>query len=426
MPRLTPEQVLALAPDAAAAATAREMASASKWRSEGTDEVAIWGEALGSGKNPYQTAVDLGELAYKCSCPSRKIPCKHALGLLLRHAQSEVGLSPQPTWVEEWLEQRSARATRQVERASGATPDPEAAEKRVEKRWNNILAGLEECQAFLSDIAGQGLLTAQSSRSWDQMAARMVDAQAPGVAARLRLIGARIGVGDRWGKAAAGQLGSIALLIQGAKRVETLAPGLQSDVRTALGIPIRTENLPDEAVADVWDVVGQILEVEDRLTICRSWLKGRESGKWAMHLAFSAAGQPFGFRPIPGSALVAEVQFFPSSWPMRVHLKTADLVPFQPTLGESWQEALARSCEVWALSPWVDQVPVHLKGAHISRNDKTWFAVDANGEAIALRSFDPWHLLACSGNHASDIHGEWDGLAFRILASWGDWGYLAL
>nr|WP_279163542.1 SWIM zinc finger family protein [Rhodococcus erythropolis] len=34
--------------------------------------------------------VDLRGPAYKCSCPSRKFPCKHALGLLVEWSEGRV------------------------------------------------------------------------------------------------------------------------------------------------------------------------------------------------------------------------------------------------------------------------------------------------------------------------------------------------
>ncbi|MFC6750247.1 SWIM zinc finger family protein [Deinococcus aquaticus] len=46
----------------------------------------LWGECQGSGQTPYLTGVDLSGPAFRCSCPSRKFPCKHALALLLLHA----------------------------------------------------------------------------------------------------------------------------------------------------------------------------------------------------------------------------------------------------------------------------------------------------------------------------------------------------
>ncbi len=71
----------------------------------------LWGLCAGSGKNPYQTIVDLSGPAYKCSCPSRKFPCKHALGLLLNWANGSVPEESAPAdFARAWLDDRRARA----------------------------------------------------------------------------------------------------------------------------------------------------------------------------------------------------------------------------------------------------------------------------------------------------------------------------
>ena len=77
------EQILALAPDASAAKAGNALAQKSKWLRLGFDSRAVWGECQGSGKEPYRTKIDLREPAFACSCPSRKFPCKHGLGLFL-------------------------------------------------------------------------------------------------------------------------------------------------------------------------------------------------------------------------------------------------------------------------------------------------------------------------------------------------------
>ncbi|MRT44910.1 SWIM zinc finger family protein, partial [Xylella fastidiosa subsp. multiplex] len=85
--RWSADQVLALAPDAASRKAGSKLGAAGPWSEAGSsDEGAVWGLCKGSGSKPYQTVVDLADAAgpaYKCSCPSRKFPCKHALGLLL-------------------------------------------------------------------------------------------------------------------------------------------------------------------------------------------------------------------------------------------------------------------------------------------------------------------------------------------------------
>ena len=76
------EQVTALAPDAQVSKAGLKLAAPGTWSRPGTDGTLLWGAARGSGKNPYKVCVDLTGPAFTCSCPSRKIPCKHTIGLL--------------------------------------------------------------------------------------------------------------------------------------------------------------------------------------------------------------------------------------------------------------------------------------------------------------------------------------------------------
>src|SRR5215212_834263 len=79
---LTAEQIRTLAPDASAARSGQALGSPRRWIGAGRSDAAAWGLCQGSGSTPYQVTVDLAGPAYRCSCPSRRIPCKHALGLL--------------------------------------------------------------------------------------------------------------------------------------------------------------------------------------------------------------------------------------------------------------------------------------------------------------------------------------------------------
>src|SRR5689334_19615585 len=108
----TPDRVLSLAPDSASASAGQGLASAKKWTSLGRSERAVWGLCQGSGKDPYQARIDLSEPAFKCSCPSRKFPCKHGIGLLLLFAKDEKSFQAvaEPAWVADWLAGRSDRA----------------------------------------------------------------------------------------------------------------------------------------------------------------------------------------------------------------------------------------------------------------------------------------------------------------------------
>ena len=88
--RWSREQVIAAAPDASSVSAAQKLARPGPWSQAGANDLLVWGQCQGSGKNPYQVSVDLAEPAYRCSCPSRKFPCKHALALLLLWADGHV------------------------------------------------------------------------------------------------------------------------------------------------------------------------------------------------------------------------------------------------------------------------------------------------------------------------------------------------
>ncbi|MET7305026.1 SWIM zinc finger family protein, partial [Embleya sp. NPDC005575] len=104
--RWTAEQVLALAPDAASRKAGSRLAVPRPWSAAGAAEFAggagaVWGVCAGSGVTPYRTVVDLTGPASQCSCPSRKFPCKHVLGLLLLWAADPVAVHMQPVVAQE-------------------------------------------------------------------------------------------------------------------------------------------------------------------------------------------------------------------------------------------------------------------------------------------------------------------------------------
>src|SRR5450756_392380 len=80
--RWRPERVTALAPGSASAVAGRRLAIPTP-RSDVSEALTLlWRACQGSGSTPYSVVVDVSEPSYRCSCPSRKFPCKHVLALL--------------------------------------------------------------------------------------------------------------------------------------------------------------------------------------------------------------------------------------------------------------------------------------------------------------------------------------------------------
>src|SRR5262249_23603062 len=157
-------------------------------------------------------------------------------------------------------------------------------------------------------------LELQPASFWEKQAARLVDAQAPGLAARVRRLAAIPGSSPRWPELLLAALGRLALLTEAFRRLDTLEPALQAHVRGLVGWTLKEEEVVShgDLLRDTWLVIGQWIEEEDRGRAQRTWLLGRRSGRGALLLQFSYAGAPFPPAPFPGTALDATLSFWPS------------------------------------------------------------------------------------------------------------------
>jgi len=240
---LTSEQVLALAPDASSASAGKKLGNTRTWQNPGQNSSALWGECQGSAL--YQVKVDLSTLTTQCSCPSRKFPCKHSLGLLLLAVQDSsslpIAIEP-PAWVAAWLAKRQGVSTRKQsneDQPSGESTQRSHAShlKRTEKRVALVSKGLDSLDLWLNDLVRNGLASVQTQPAsfWESKAAQMVDAQAPGIAARLRLISGIPSASRDWPAKLLEQLGRLALLTHAYRRIDQLQAPLQEDVRQLIG-----------------------------------------------------------------------------------------------------------------------------------------------------------------------------------------------
>ncbi len=439
MSRWSAEQVLALAPDSASATAGRKLATARGWPMLGSDERAVWGLAQGSGKNPYQVAVDPGGPAYKCSCPSRKIPCKHALGLLLLWSAGEIKPSAPPPFAEEWLAARAERAEKAVERSaerSAKEVDPEARAKRQAQREDRISAGVEELDRWLHDLVRQGLAAAQSRpmRFWDDAAARLVDAQAPALGGRVRALGsaAHSGRAD-WPARLLSQIARLHLAVSAWPRAQEMPVALRATLRDVLGWPLQSEEVrrDGEQVEDAWVVLGVRTIEQERLRVRRTWLRGERSGRAALIAQFTPPGGSFDGEYAGGSVLEGALAYYPAAAALRA-LPVSELVRRatdtpSPLGGQDLDAALGEWSRALAADPWLERWPVALRAVAPVRSDGRWWLRDEDGAMAPLADGAPWRLVALAGGAPLQVSGEWDGRALHPLAAFtGDDRVVAL
>lgn len=464
---ITVDAVIGMAPDDASVRAARGLVAPGKWPALGFDDAAVWGACQGSGSKPYQVRIDLSAPTgpvCSCSCPSRKIPCKHALALLLLRVQHPTAFSAteRPEWVEEWLQARRQRAAGQEEkkerRKEQARANPAAAARREAARLARVRDGLDELERWMCDQTQHGFSSLSGQHGvWDKLAARMVDAQAPGMAARLRALN---GIAERnpdWPAALLGHLGTIQLLIDAFRHMDDLSPSEQADVRAALGLapdrsaqdgaaPTGTE--PD-LVEDVWLTLGVTYAEEDRLWRRRVWLRGQTCGRLALLLDFSHGGRQFETVFSPGDRVRMTLDFYPGSAPLRARVLAegraetaeppqsaksgasgADGAPgmkdgqgtgaekaILPSL--TLDDALMDMARVLAANPWRLPLPLVFNGARICRRGEVWLLL-ADGDRVLpldIADAEAWEILARSGGHPFLVCGEWDGVRLRIAGA---------
>lgn len=431
----TTEQILKLAPDAASAKAAQGLLNLRKWSGLGADERAAWGLCQGSGAKPYQSQIDLAEPAFKCSCPSRKFPCKHGLALFLLLAEERASFTQtqQPEWVATWITSRSQRAERKQEKEAAAQA-PKTAEQQLEaearaakteaRRLERVKDGVEDLKIWLEDLVRTGLasMSGKEPSFWENQAARLVDAQAPGLARLVRKLAMVPATGAGWQDRLLNSMSQLYLLLDAFQRIESLPSPVQEDIRSLLGWTEDQGALKDQdGIKDEWIVLGQRTILEDRLQVQRCWLHGSNSQRDALVLTFAYGNQAPYSGLMPGTRFSGELVFFPGEVGLRAlvkaraeHTASMDSLPGRTIQGalELWSTTLARH-------PWLELYPLTLAAATPSHHAGRWMLSDAAGKSLPL---DPafsqlWQTIALSGGNPIEVFGEWDGERFIPLSA---------
>jgi hypothetical protein len=446
MSPLTSEQVKAIAPDSASLKAGQGLADARKWQSLGANEAALWGECKGSAAEPYKVRVDLVNPGYACTCPSRKFPCKHAIGLMLLSAASPGKLTQAavPQWVADWLEKRASRTVQETKKkepvADEASRQKEAA-RRAARREKLAESGLDSLDRWLRDLVRNGLASVPSfpESFWGEQSARLVDAQLPGAARLVRELAALPMSGEEWAERFLLALVRLHLLTQAYRRMDALPPGTQADVRALLGWTVHQEELvaSSEGIVDDWLVVSQLVE-EDQSSGMRTqtnWLWGAETRRAALVLNFAHRTQPLDMSLAPGSSLHGELVYYPGAYPLRAVFKRCELLErlFAPAGYPCLRDFFAAYSNALAKNPWLDAFPAVLQRVVPRVVNGTLIFQDTGSLALpAPRRFPrqwellAWEMLALSGGVPVDLFGTWNGFFFLPLAVWAEGRYIQI
>lgn len=432
---LSEEQIFALAPDESSKKSGKDLANPSKWVSRSVNEIALWGECQGSGSKPYQTQIDLTNIAFKCSCPSRKFPCKHGLGLLLLYAKNKDGfttVAEPPAWVTDWLGKRSEKQEKQA--AAKDKPVDEAAQaKRQQARQQKVEDGIEELSKWIKDIIRNGIIhiPEKDSSYFENVARRMVDAQAPGLANMVRSLGETNFFREGWQTAFTDQLVKIYLVLTGYRNKDLLNETLREDIKTLIGFTQSQEELKSQTgIDDVWLVLARQSEEQDAVTTEKYWLFGTQTKKYALVLQFIVRGQGMQYSLTPGMFTRAELVFFPSASPLRAIIKqqSASTVNERFEGFDNWNAVAAANADYNSIQPFQYERPFIVSKLKPVQKDDHWWLQDDQKKIVKINDgfAATWKLLALSGGKAltmavigkEDTYeplGVWTNNEYKIL-----------
>lgn len=422
---LTVSQIEALSPDAGNLKRGKGLANERKWETLATKEDTIWGLCKGSGKNPYKVQIDLSEPAYKCSCPSRKFPCKHSIGLMLLYANNQSGFATEehPDWVTEWLGKREKSKVKKADNAKEEKVQTEkqkaAQAKRAAKRMSGIEEGIKGLQTWLYDVVRLGLadLQQQNHHYFEERGARLVDAKAPGLGNVVKSLHSTL-QGKDWQEKTLGTLGYLYTVSNAFLKRDQLDETMKANINSLVGINIKKDKLLETAtgIIDEWYVLGKRHEQDKndhRLNIQRTWLYGKENKQFALILDFSFLGKPFETHFIPGSFFRAEMVFFPG-YPQRAIVKKtlSDVQNFQQQDGyQNITDFFDGYANALAENPFLMQFPTLLNNVNLVKSGKEWVLQDSDLYQIPIKdNFNRfWEMLAISGGKGMTVFGEWHG-----------------
>lgn len=462
---LSLQKIEQLAPDQSSLAAAKKLLKPSQWPTlQDNGEGLIWGECQGSGATPYRIAVTEADAGYKCTCPSRKFPCKHSLALMWMRADNLAPFAPgtPPQWVNDWLGKRRgptpgaaapkageavaerpsiAAVVEEETQVADAETEARAEAQRARNRAQReslIADSIGAMEQWISDQLERGLagFDQRAVQDCTTLAKRLVDGKAGGLANRISALPAalfRLPEEDR-PQVAARALGAAYLIGQAYTRQDSLPDLLKADVRQTVGWNLTREALLEDAgllrVDGQWRVLAARDEVQpDRLRRIETWLHTDAAGGHCAVLIdyIPVSGGATGNMYLTGEVLDAELVFYPSPVPLRAqiiaHRGTRAATDRWAGAGGALADAIAAWRAALAKKPWLDTFPLTASGVRVRTAGARLYAC---GDDLALPLAAAAHDAArpLASVEEISLFGLWDGRELTPLLAQtpiGEW-----
>ena len=412
--KLTTDQINDIAPDPASVKAGNKIFTKTAWSVFKSDR-ATWAEIQGSGSKPYYTQIDIGELAFKCTCPSRKFPCKHGLGLglyIAQHSLDNITVLEEPQWVKEWIEKRATKknAPAKVEKPV----DLEKIKARTDDKWEKASKDVDQIALWLNDLLNQGILELPNAKPsyWQALMARMVDVKMPGINTFFRLL-AEINFNKNWEREVLSILGQLHLLVVTVKNHQKLSADFKSELAQLLGWnSTKKELLQDPntlVIDDEWIVIKVFKDKTEGLLSQKTYLYGSTSKKWAYLLDFAFGGY-IEDSYLDGEFIKAKLAFYPGILQQRAIIKLKGPKPTNvvfPEVTHHFNDVNKEFIDQTLVFPWLFEMPFSVTNTNLIKQNNSFFLLDKEEQILPLLDFNNkmyLGLLAETQGHYFDAY----------------------
>ena len=290
--------------------------------------------------------------------------------------------------------------------------------------------GVYQLKQTLEDLIRHGLSTSNISEHsfWDNLAKRMLDAQAPGLASQVRQLEHTLSSGHFAESHFLHQAGSIYLLLETWNKREKCSPELQKEIEQLVGISPKKEDLiakpnqiGSEHLKDQWIVISRNLSNIDNLNMIQSWVYGVKPGRFGKKLSFSPSPSKPHDPWLMGNHVNTELAFYPGLSPSRItpvdEGSPTEAYNFSPAhylqVCKDFETMLNGYAECRSSNPWHRYHPAILK-LQLAEGESPRL-IDCDGSALQaeLTTKQIRVIEALTGNHPSFFFVEWNGYKLK-------------
>lgn len=301
-----------------------------------------------------------------------------------------------------------------------------------EQRLFNIKAAASEIEVRLRDFLRNGLfrLVDNILDNTEQLRRRLIDNQAPGLAAMFTSLANIDFSSVYWKQQLVSSISRIFTISQAVKNIESLPADWQNEILALTGVSFpQQEVAKSDPVSDIWLALAVRKEVFNSMTMVNTWYFGKTSRRFACNVEF-VAGNHIVTSVTPGAYYESRFHYFPGIHSMRVVSQSHVRIntSFAPQAFNGLKNALRICRRAFSDNPFMTDIPLIMSGLRLARRDGALYLADSDNLVFPIRISDDCGvmLLSYTGGRPFSAFVVFHDYFCEIISIWADGKYYVL